>query len=404
MLFPRREDIPAHVPPALVHDYDVYDVDAPDGDFARALYRLREAGAPPLFWTPANRGHWVVTDPALIEAVLTDPARFSNRSMRVPRESNPVPPIVPLMIDPPRLLKYRILLLGAMSPAAVKRMAPGVRSLSIALIEALRPRGGCEFVADFTQHMPIAIFMSMLDLPPEDRGEVLAIVARITRPDVPETRMRGFDDLARYAMAKVDARRADPGDDLIGQLLLARIDGEPIDRDTMQGLMTVLLLAGLDTVAGMLSFIAAFLARSPEHRRRLIDEPALIPSAIEEFLRRMAMVNLTREIAADTMLGEATLREGELVVVPTPLANLAEERFAAPLDVDFDRKRPRHATFGMGPHACMGAMLARTEIAIFLEEWLARIPDFAIAPGAELEVRVGAAAMIPALPLVWPLA
>ena len=86
---------------------------------------------------------------------------------------------------------------------------------------------------------------------------------------------------------------------------------------------------------------------------------------------------------------------------PTALPNLSDERYDHPLEVDFDRRRPRHATFGAGPHVCMGAALARAEIAIFLEEWLSRIPEFAVAPGATLEVRVGAAAMIPALPLVW---
>ena len=401
MLFPRREDLPAHVDAALRLDYDVFDVDAPDGDFARAMFRLREAEAPPLFWTPANQGHWVATDPDHIEAVLSDPARFSSRAMRVPKESNPSPPMVPLMIDPPMHLKYRILLMHAMTPAAVKRMLPDVRALCVRMIEELRPRGGCEFIGDFAQQMPIAVFLAMVGLPLSDRSTVMAIVHRITRPDVPETRMKGFEELAAYMMARVAERRADPGEDLISTLVAAEVDGQPLDEATLQGMMTVLMLAGLDTVAGMLGFIAAFLARNPVHRRRLIAEPALIPPAIEEFLRRLAMVNLTREVVDDTELGGVLMKAGDLVVAPTALANLAEERHADPLSLDFERRRPRHTTFGAGPHVCMGATLARAEIAIFLEEWLARIPDFAIAPGAKLSVQVGAAAMIPSLPLIW---
>ena len=401
MLFPRREDLPAHVDAALRLDYDVFDVDAPDGDFARAMFRLREAEAPPLFWTPANQGHWVATDPDHIEAVLSDPARFSSRAMRVPKESNPSPPMVPLMVDPPMHLKYRILLMHAMTPAAVKRMLPDVRALCVRMIEELRPRGGCEFIGDFAQQMPIAVFLAMVGLPLSDRSTVMAIVHRITRPDVPETRMKGFEELAAYMMARVAERRADPGEDLISTLVAAEVDGQPLDEATLQGMMTVLMLAGLDTVAGMLGFIAAFLARNPVHRRRLIAEPALIPPAIEEFLRRLAMVNLTREVVDDTELGGVLMKAGDLVVAPTALANLAEERHADPLSLDFERRRPRHTTFGAGPHVCMGATLARAEIAIFLEEWLARIPDFAIAPGAKLSVQVGAAAMIPSLPLIW---
>ena len=291
--------------------------------------------------------------------------------------------------------------MGAMSPTVLKRMTPVVRQLSIDLIDALKLQRGCEFVRDFAQQMPIAVFLSMLDLPFEDRPQVMAIVDRIIRPDVPETRMRGFEDLGRYTMEKVAQRRANPGDDVISGLLKAKIDGEALSDADLQGLMSVLMLAGLDTVAGMLSFIAVFLARNPAHRHRLIAEPALIPAAIEEFLRRMAMVNLTREVAADTQLGGVALKAGDLIVVPTALPNLSSERFDHPLDVNFDRARPRHTTFGAGPHVCMGAALARTEIAIFLEEWLSRIPDFEIAPDAKLKVRVGAAAMIPALPLVW---
>ena len=134
-----------------------------DGDFAAAMFRLRARGAPDLFWTRYNRGHWVATSPSLIETVLISPDLFSSRAMRVPKESNPSPPILPLMLDPPMHIKYRLLLMGAMSPAALKRMTPVVRGLSIELVETLRPRGGCEFVRDFAQQMPIAVFLSMLD-------------------------------------------------------------------------------------------------------------------------------------------------------------------------------------------------------------------------------------------------
>lgn len=404
MLFPRREDLPTHVDPALVRDEDMFLVDAPDGDFAAAMQRLRDDGAPDMFWTRHNRGHWVATAAPLIETILTDPARFSSKSMRVPKESNPTPPIMPLMLDPPVHIQYRILLMSAMSPSALRRMTPVVRALSIELIEAIAPRGRCEFVSEFAQQMPIIVFLTMLDLPLEDRPTIMEIVDHIIRPDVPETRMRGFEDLGRYTMEKVAERRDNPGDDVISGLLKARINGEPLTDSDLQGLMSVLMLAGLDTVAGMLGFITAFLARNPVHRRRLRAEPALIPAAIEEFLRRMAMVNLTREVAVDTQLGDVALKAGDLIVVPTALPNLSEARYDRPLAVDFDRRRPRHTTFGAGPHVCMGAALARAEIAIFLEEWLARVPDFAIAPDAQLEVRVGAAAMIPSLPLVWDVA
>ena len=209
-------------------------------------------------------------------------------------------------------------------------------------------------------------------------------------------------------MAKVRGRRAAPAGDLISQLTRAEIDGRPLRDDELQGLMSVLMLAGLDTVASMLTFITRFLALNPAHRDDLRARPAIMTEAIEEFLRRMAMVNLTRELAEDTVLGGVTLKQGDLIVAPTALCNFPNdgeggEGGAADdwLKVNFNRPRIVHATFGAGAHYCMGSSLARAEIRIYLEEWLTRIPDFAIAEGAALEVKVGAAAMIPSLPLVW---
>ena len=400
MLYPSRDAVPDHVPPERIVDYDVFAVDAPDGDFAAAMVRLRASGVPALFWTQRNGGHWLATDGDLIRTVIEDADRFSSAAMRVPKEANPVPPIIPLMIDPPAHGQYRRLIQPALTPARVRDLEGQARALSIELIEGLAPRGQCEFVAEFAQHMPIAIFMGMLDLPVADRGHIMAIVDRIVRPDVPETRMRGFEELAEYTMAKVRERRAAPGDDLVSRLAAAEIDGRPLAPFEQQGLMSVLMLAGLDTVASMLTFIARLLAGSPGHRRRLLAEPAIRTEAIEEFLRRMPMVNLTREVRGDTVLDGAAVRQGDLIVAPLALANFPQDGQDW-LSVDFDRPRLQHATFGAGAHYCPGSMLARTEIRIFIEEWLPRIPDFAIAEGAQLEVKVGAAVMIPRLPLVW---
>jgi cytochrome P450 len=400
MLYPDRLDIPDHVPPELIVDYDTFQVDAPDGDFAAAMVRLRDSGVPELFWTQRNGGHWVATSGAHVRRILEDAKTFSNRAMRVPKAANPAVQIIPLMIDPPDHAHYRRLLSRAITPGAVKLLSDDARRLSIGLIEALEPRGTCEFVADFAQQMPIAIFMSMLDLPAQDRPVIMAIVDRIIRPDLPETRIMGFADLADYTMAKVRERRSAPGKDLVSDLSTASIDGRPLRDDELQGLMSVLMLAGLDTVASMLTFITRFLALNPGHCADLRARPGIMTQAIEEFLRRMAMVNLTREVARDVRLGDVWFKQGDLIVAPTALCNFPRDG-GDWIAVEFDRPRILHATFGAGAHYCMGSSLARAEIRIFLEEWLPRIPDFAIAEGAGLEVKVGAAAMVPSLPLVW---
>lgn len=320
--------------------------------------------------------------------------------MRVPKAENPEPPIIPLMIDPPDHAVYRRLISTSMTPAAVKLLAVKAREICVALIDEMKPQGGCEFVGDFAQKMPIAVFMGMLDLPDDDRTTIMQIVDRIVRPDIPETRMRGFEELAGYTMEKVRERRARPGDDLVSKLAAAGFGDRPLRDDELQGLMSVLMLAGLDTVVSMLTFITRFLALHPGHCTRLREDLSCMTEANEEFLRPMAMVNLTREVARDTELGGVMLKQGDLVVVPTALGNFPQDG-GDWLDVDFERPRHLHATFGARAHYCMGSALVRAEIRVFLEEWFARIPDFSIMAGASLESKVGAAAMIQRLPLQW---
>ena len=400
MLYQTRDDIPAHVPVDRVVDYDVFQADAPDGDFAGSMVRLRESGVPRLFWTPRNGGHWVALGGDDIVFVLAHPVMFSSCAMRVPKQANPVPPMLPLMADPPVHIQYRRLIAPAMTPAAVRHLEARARQFATELIEALAPQGQCEFVADFAQQMPIAVFMEMLGLPPADRQLVMAIVDHIIRPETPEQRMNGFANLATYMAGKLAERRERPSGDLLSHLVSARINGELLSDAELTGVTTVLMLAGLDTVAGMLSFITCFLAGSPAHRAQLRARPQMVNNAVEEFLRRMAMVNLTREVTIETAIDGMTLKPGDLVVVPTALCNFPESSPDA-MAVDLERRRPVHATFGAGPHYCIGSMLARAEIRVFLEEWLVRIPDFAVAPNAAIEVKVGAAALIPRLPLVW---
>jgi cytochrome P450 len=395
-----REDVPANVPAHLVRTFDIFTTGARDGDYQRDLERLR-VEMPPIFWTPCNGGHWVVSGSQNVDAILNDTSRFSNRNLRVPKWANANPPLKPLQLDPPEHSKYRALLMPAMSPKAVNTLAVGARELAIQLIEGFKPRGHCEFVSEFAEHLPIAIFMAMVDLPVEDREELLKIAGGVVRPETPEHRTESLIALREYGMAKLRARRADPGADLISTLGTATIDGRLLADDELAGMLTLLLLAGLDTVASMLSYFAMFLARNPGHRRQLLEKPELIPNAVEELLRRYGISVIGREVIADIDFAGVRLNEGDMIVSSVSLGNLDPALLPDSLEVDFERKSPRHVTFGGGPHRCMGSMLARAELRIFLEEWLPRIPDFEIAPDAKLETRVGAVATIQRLPLVW---
>ena len=208
-------------------------------------------------------------------------------------------------------------------------------------------------------------------------------------------------ELAQYIAGHVMTRRANPGDDLISRIATAQIDGEPIAVEKAIGICLLLLVGGLDTVATMMGQIMLFLANSPTHRQALVDDPKLIPTAIEELLRRFSLTNPARAVAQDIDFHGVAMRAGDMVMLSTPLGGVDPESYADPLTVDFTRKSTTKTTFGAGPHVCPGSMLARAEIRVLLEEWLSRIPDFSIDPDDAPRITTGVNITVDRLPLTW---
>ncbi|ROM33970.1 hypothetical protein BK648_24750 [Pseudomonas poae] len=396
---------PAHVTQAQVCDFDVYALQAENGEYQSLVSNLvHEASVPDMFWTPQNGGHWVAARAEVIDQVFNNPELFSSRKISVIAAMNPDPPFAPLQIDPPDHNQYRKLLGLALSPKSVEALGVKARALAIELIEGFRKKGKCEFISEFAAQLPIAIFMSMVNLPADDRVELLAIAETLVRADSVEDTIKGNQRLAAYTLQKIAERKASPGDDLISQLIAAEVGGKPMDDYTLLGMINLLLLAGLDTVASMMGFFVLHLANHPDLRRQLIDDPLSIPKAVEELLRRFPIANAAREVTRDCSVGGAELKAGEMVLIPTAAFGLDERRFDNPGTVDIERKGKINVTFGGGAHRCLGSMLARVELRVFLEEWLPRIPDFSIKPGTELHVHSGSVAAIGWLPLVWEVA
>ena len=164
----------------------------------------------------------------------------------------------------------------------------------------------------------------------------------------------------------------------------------------------MLFLGGLDTVVSQLSHIFRFLAESPGHRQTLVDHPDRIPMFTEELLRRFGITNAVREVSNDVTFRGVEFRKGDLVLMTTPFANLDRRAFNDPLKVDFTRPtRIRHWGFGNGPHTCIGAYLARTQVRAALTGLLPRLPELRVAPGAKIEIRSGGTFSMVSLPLRW---
>lgn len=200
---------------------------------------------------------------------------------------------------------------------------------------------------------------------------------------------KAWADLSTYVAGRIEIRRKEPGDDFLSHMLTSTVVGRPLTDAEMFSMALLVIAGGLDTVAISIGFATAFLAQNPDHCRALIANPEMLDKAIDEFLRRFGISSIGRVVAHDTEFHGAQMREGDSVLLMFPLT------------VAFNRKVSRHLIFGTGPHTCIGNRLGKREIKLFLEEWLQRIPDFALAPGKTPKVTAGVVNNLEELHLVW---
>lgn len=395
--------VPDNVPGELVVDFDFYAIPGADKD-VQAAYAAIQSASPDIFWTPRNGGHWVATRGEDIVAMQKDYRHFSHRYIVLPPMPAEMPRQIPLEIDPPEHSFYRRPLVEALQPGMVARLEQSVHDVAVETIEALVPRGECEFVEDFAKVLPITVFMRMVDLPLEDKDYLLPIAEASTRGRTTAERVQGQHDMAAYLYKWVQARRDQPGDDLLSKLVNVDIRGERISEQEAIAYAVLVLFGGLDTVAGMLGFFAGFLATHPEHRRQLVerlDDEPFLKQAIEEIIRRHGIANTARVLTEDYEYKGIRFKAGDRILPANLFVGVDERLNPDPLTVDFERVGGVHAAFGNGPHACPGAILARRELRIFLREWLSRIPDFSLKPGTQPALATGMVNGVLRLDLVW---
>jgi len=394
--------IPAHIPPELVRDFDIFEFVRPDEDIHRAWHQ-QVASAPPIFFTAHWGGFWVINNASLLERAFSDPALFSSADgVEIPPMPPGIPPMLPIDSDDPFHMELRRPLNVALAPKSVNDLSIRARELAIELIEHLLPQGRCDFVKDFSLKMPMELFLRIVDLPSSDREYLLGLAHTALKDSKKENRWAAMTELNGYLEKKLQARRENPGIDLMSKITQLQPKDHSLSRSEQIGYMTTLLLGGLDTVGGMMAMTARHLAEHPKDRRSLIDNPSAIPDAIEEIMRRYAISTIARRVTRDAEFGGVTLKRGDWVMLPTMVHGLDEKRWDNALEVRFDRRPTDHLSFGVGTHRCPGANLARAELRIFLEEWLKRIPEYSIDPERKVQSESGAVAGLSALPLIWP--
>jgi hypothetical protein len=260
----------------------------------------------------------------------------------------------------------------------------------------------------YTQHLPVQVIAAMLGVPPTDGDLFRVFIRRILEEPGSGAGLPEEETLGYYLRQKIAEHRDHPRDDLISYLLSVELDGQPLPDDHVLGTVILLLLAGIDTTWSAIGSSLLHLATHPDDRRRLVDDPSLIPTAVEELLRAYGPVTMARLAVKDHELGGCPVKAGDWVLLPFPAANRDPEHFDNADRVIIDRARNRHSAFGLGIHRCLGSNLARLEMTVALEEWLAAVPEFSLAEGArvrwstgqvrgprELPVRIGATGPTP---------
>ncbi|MEK6244839.1 MAG: cytochrome P450 [Pseudomonadota bacterium] len=322
-----------------------------------------------------------------VREIAYDSEHFSSRRVIVREKKIPVVPSPPITSDPPEHTPARKVLLPAFTPQAIAKLEPQTRSVCRELLERIGDAKTCDGATDYAQHIPVRVIAHMLGLPQTDGDRFRDWIHRILEigPTNPEVAMQTLGELTAYFQGHVEARRAQPGDDLISFLIAARMDGQPLSQPHLLGMLRLLLIAGIDTTWSGIGASLWHLATHPEDRRRLAADPSLLPVAIEEFLRAYAPVTMAREVVKETTVGGCRFKEKGQVLLSFPAANRDPAMFAEPERVLIDRAENRHAAFGLGRHRCLGSNLARMEMTVAIEEWLARFPEFRLADGARVK-------------------
>lgn len=394
--------IPDHVPPELVRNFNLFDFEGSSDDVYRAWRKVIET-EPPIFYTPLFGGYWVLNRADLLEEVWPDAELFSSGmgGVGIPPTPEEFPPFLPIDSDDPFHRTLRRPLNIALSPKAVNQLSIQARALAIELIEGIAPRGSCDFVNDFSLIMPMELFLRIVDLPSSDRSYLIGLAHdSIKNPNIGR-RFEATKEMIAYVDAWVTKRVAEPGSDLISTVVAMDVDGRPLSHDEQVGYITQLMFGGLDTVGGTMAMICKHLAEHPADRKYVAENISSSPGLLEELLRRFSIPSLARSATCDLEFHGVKIKKGERLMLPTIVHGLDESRWNDAMKVDFKRQARDHMAFGNGTHRCPGANLARAEIRIFLEEWLKRIPDFAIDPTKKVRYQSGSVAGILTLPLVW---
>jgi len=346
-------------------------------------------GTCPVAHTDRYGGAWLPVTHADVSAVARDTDHFSSEgavlSNKPPRDQwismAPIGGAPPITSDPPFHADARRLLLPAFSPQVVAEWEPEIRRLCNDLIDNMGDIETVDAAVQYAQNIPVYVIARMLGLPLEDSDyfrETVHMVLEEIGAEFGE-RQGAFEKLDAYLGMHVRDHIENPKDDLIGFLLNAKIYDQPLSPEHVVGTIILLMVAGIDTTWSSIGSSIWHLAQHPSDLQRMVNEPELLPTAIEELLRMYAPVTMARIVSQDAEIGGCPVKRGDSVLLPFPAANRDPEVFPDADKVIIDREENRHVAFGLGIHRCLGSNLARLELRVAVEVFIQRFPKFELA-------------------------
>src|SRR5215475_3981202 len=340
----------------------------------------------PIAHTDRFGGGWLPVRYEDVAAIAYDTDRFSSRSIvmgnfRPPVDIAPMGGSPPISSDPPFHHDARKLLLPAFTKTEIKKLEPATRAFCHALIDKFEGKESVDAAGDYAQHIPMRVIADMLGFPPGDGPKFREFVEN-TLEGInlePEERIARMSKLFNYILDQIDDHLARPREDLTTFLIDAELYGSKLEADHVAGTMVLLLIAGIDTSWSAIGASLWHLAKNPADRERLVSEPGLVPTAMEEFLRAYAPVTMARLVRDDMAWNGVDMKAEDWILLSFPAANRDPAQFERAGEVVIDREVNRHAAFGLGIHRCLGSHLARMELRVALEVWLERVPHFSLA-------------------------
>jgi cytochrome P450 len=347
----------------------------------------------PVAHTDRFGGTWLPTTHELVSEVAYDTEHFTSRSVVVsnlkPTELDLPRPIglaPPITSDPPFHGIARRMLLPAFAPKPIQALEPYTRELCRELLDATSGRTEFDAALEYTRHIPVRVIVQMLGFPQEDadifRRFITQVLENVDQSEEERLEVVSNGEIDTYLDAQIEDHRAHPRDDLTSFLIDAEIDGNRLQVEHIRGTMLLLMIAGIDTTWSAIGTALWHLATHPEDRKRLAADEGLWETALEEFLRAYAPVTMARMVVDDFDFHGCPMKKDDWLLLPFPSANRDESEFPHADEVKLDRLHNRHAAFGLGIHRCLGSNLARMEMRVALQEWMARYPEFELADPA----------------------